>query len=102
VAVNAKVGGGNKEICINHDSFVGKSLTFPNKQQNCGCVRITKRRQKTEGFVNNSEAKFLFVMDGGEDIVAKRYGWQTNNLKPGRPSKKKLKIIQIKIIVFLA
>lgn len=84
-----KVGGGNKEICKIHDSFVGKSLTFPNVQENCGCVRITKRRLKTECFVNNSEVKFMFVMDGGEDIVTKYYGWQTNNLKTERPSKLK-------------
>jgi len=73
VKVNVKVGGGNKEICKIHDSFVGKSLTFPNKHQNCGCVRITKRRRKMEGFVNNSEVKLLFVMDGGENIGTKWY-----------------------------
>jgi hypothetical protein len=83
-----KVGGGNKEICKIRDSFVGKSLPFLNKQQNCGCVRITKRRKKTEGFVNNSKVNFLLVMDGGEEIVTKRYGWQTNNLRTERPSKK--------------
>lgn len=74
MAINLKVGGGNKEICKIHDSFVGKSLTFPNKLQNCGCVTITERRQKGEGFVSNSEVKFLFVMDGGEGIVTKYYG----------------------------
>jgi hypothetical protein len=89
VSVNVKVGGGNKEICKIHESFVGKSLTFPNIQQDCGCVRITKRRQKTEGFVNNSEVGFMFVMDGVEDIVTIYCGWQTNNLKTERPSKKK-------------
>lgn len=83
-----KVGEGNKEICKIHDKFIGKSLTFPNKQEYCDCVRIIKRRQKKEDIVNNSEVKFLFVMDGGENIVTKYYGWQTNNLETERLSKK--------------
>jgi len=56
--------------------------------------------------VNNSEVEFLFVMDvmdGGENIVTKYYGWQTNNLETERPSKKKLnKKYKIKIMVLLA
>ena len=56
--------------------------------------------------MNNSEVEFLFVMDvmdGGENIVTKYYGWQTNNLETERPSKKKLnKKYKIKIMVLLA
>jgi hypothetical protein len=36
-------------------------------------------------FMINSEVKFLFVVNGGENIVTKYCGWQTNNLKKERP-----------------